>query len=166
MDSQFIILYALLIFIFWSLFVSPYLVSSTRQKLFSIRDKAFLDFKHDDEYQKLRDNINLFIRFSEKASWQRMLFDFVFLHKELKKAQPNKADFNNPELKKIVFISTILIIRLIVLRSPTTILLSMFLSTPLFIVAVVQVEILPKIKNIVSTFVIKDANIYTAQNTA
>ena len=162
MDSQFIILYALLIFIFWSLFVSPYLVSSTRQKLFSIRDKAFLDFKHDDEYQKLRDNINLFIRFSEKASWQRMLFDFVFLHKELKKAQPNKADFNNPELKKIVFISTILIIRLIVLRSPTI----MFLSTLLFIVAVVQVEILPKIKNIVSTFVMKDANIYTAQNTA
>ena len=162
MDNQFIILYALLIFIFWSLFVSPYLVSSTRQKLFSIRDKAFLDFKHDDEYQKLRDNINLFIRFSEKASWQRMLFDFVFLHKELKKAQPNKVDFNNPELKKIVFISTILIIRLIVLRSPTI----MFLSTLLFIVAVVQVEILPKIKNIVSTFVIKDANIYTAQNTA
>jgi len=161
MNGQLIILYALLIFIFWSLFVSPYLISSTRQKLFSIRDKAFLDFKHDDEYQKLRDNINLFIRFSEKASWQRMLFDFIFLHKELKKVQSNKTDFENSEFKKILFISTILIIRLVVLRSPTIMLLSM----PLFIAAVVQVEILPKIKNIVSSFVIKDANIYTTQKT-
>lgn len=157
MDSQFVILYALLVFIFWSLFVSPYLVSSTRQKLFLIRDKAFLDFEHDDEYQKLRDNINLFIRFTDKASWQRMLFDFIFLHKELKKVQSNKTDFNNPELKNMLFISTILIVRLVVLRSPTVMLLSM----PLFIIAVVQVEILPKIKNIVSSFVIKDANIYT-----
>jgi len=161
MNGQLIILYALLIFIFWSLFVSPYLISSTRQKLFSIRDEAFLDFKHDDEYQKLRDNINLFIRFSEKASWQRMLFDFIFLHKELKKVQSNKTDFENSEFKKILFISTILIIRLVVLRSPTIMLLSM----PLFIAAVVQVEILPKIKNIVSSFVIKDANIYTTQKT-
>jgi diacylglycerol kinase len=162
MDSQFIILYALLIFIFWSLLVSPYLVSSTRQKLFSIRDKAFLDFEHDNEYRKLRDNINLFIRFADKASWQRMLFDFIFLHKELKKAQSNKTNFKNSEFKKILFISTILIVRLVVLRSPTIILLSM----PLFIVAIVQVEILPKIKNIVSSFVIKDANIHTTQKTA
>ncbi|CAC9611365.1 hypothetical protein [uncultured Gammaproteobacteria bacterium] len=159
MDNQFIILYALLVFIFWSLFVSRYLVSSTRQKLFSIRDEAFLDFEHDDEYQKLRDNINIFIRFSDKASWQRMLFDFIFLRKELKKAQLNKTDFNNPELKKIFLISIFLIIRLVILRSPTLILL----SAPLFIVAIIQVEILPKIKNIVSGFVIKDANIYTTQ---
>ncbi len=162
MDSQFTILYALLIFIFWSLFVSPYLVSSTRQKLFSIRDKVFLDFKHDDEYQKLRDDINLFIRFAGKASWQRMLFDFLFLHKELKKAQLSKTDFNNPELKKVFFNATILIIRLVVLRSPTL----MLLSAPLFIIGVIQVEILPKIKNTVSSFVIKDANIYTIQKTA
>lgn len=53
--------------------------------------------------------------------------------------------------------STILIARLIVLRSPTIMLLSM----PLFIVAVVQIEVLPKIKNIASDFVIKGANIYT-----
>lgn len=162
MDSQFIILYALLVFVFWSLFVSPYLVSSTRQKLFSIRDKAFLDFKHDDEYQKLRDDINLFIRFSDKASWQRMLFDLIFLRKELKKAQSNKADFNNPKLKSVFFISTILIIRLVVLRSPTL----MLLSAPVFIIAVIQVEILPKVKNAVSSFVIKDANIYTTEKTA
>lgn len=162
MDSQFIILYALLVFVFWSLFVSPYLISSTRQKLFSIRDKAFLDFKHDDEYQKLRDDINLFIRFSDKASWQRMLFDLIFLRKELKKAQSNKADFNNPKLKSVFFISTILIIRLVVLRSPTL----MLLSTPVFIIAVIQVEILPKVKNAVSSFVIKDANIYTTEKTA
>ncbi len=162
MDSQFIILYALLVFIFWSLFVSPYLISSTRQKLFSIRDKVFLDFKHDDEYQKLRDSINLFIRFADKASWQRMLFDFMFLHKELKKAQSNKINFKNSEFKKILFISTILIIRLVVLRSPTL----MLLSTPLFIIGVIQVEILPKIKNIVSSFVIKDASIYIIQKTA
>lgn len=162
MDSQLIILYALLIFIFWSLLVSPYLISSTRQKLFSIRDKVFLDFEHDDEYRKLRDNINLFIRFADKASWQRMLFDFIFLHKELKKVQPNKTDFKNSEFKKILSISTILIVRLVVLRSPTIMLLSM----PLFIVAVVQIEILPKIKNVVSSFVIKDANIYTAQKIA
>lgn len=159
MDSQFIILYALLIFIFWSLFVAPYLVSSTRQKLFSIRDKSFLDFKHDNEYQKLRDTINLFIRFADKASWQRMLFDLIFLHKELKKTQPSEINFKNPELKKLLFISTILIIRLIVLRSP----IIMLLSAPLFIVAVVQVEILAKIKNIASNFVIKDANIYIIQ---
>lgn len=162
MDNQFTILYALLIFIFWSLFVSPYLVSSTRQKLFSIRDKVFLDFKHDDEYQKLRDDINLFIRFAAKASWQRMLFDFIFLHKELKKAQSNETNLNNPELKKNFFFATILIIRLVVLRSPTL----MLLSTPLFIVGVIQVEILPKIKNTVSNFVIKDANIYTTQKIA
>jgi len=162
MDSQFIILYVLLVFIFWSLFASPYLISSTRQKLFSIRDEVFLDFKHDDEYQKLRDDINLFIRFSDKASWQRMLFDFIFLRKELKKAQSNKTDFNNPKLKSIFFISTILIIRLVILRSPTLMLLSM----PVFIIAVIQVEILPKVKNAVSSFVIKDANIYTTQKTA
>jgi hypothetical protein len=161
MDNQFIILYALLIFIFWSLFVSPYLVNSTRQKLFSIRDKVFLDFEHDDEYQKIRDNINLFIRFADKASWQRMLFDFLFLHKKLKKAQLTKIDFNNPKLKQILFIATILIVRLVILRSPTL----MLLSTPLFIIGAIQVEILPKIKNTVSSFVIKDANIYTIQKT-
>lgn len=162
MDSQFIILYALLVFIFWTLFVSPYLISSTRQKLFLIRDNVFLDFEHDDEYRKLRNSINLFIRFADKASWQRMLFDFIFLHKELKKAQSNNTDLKNLEFKKILFISTILIIRLIVLRSPTIMLLSM----PLFIIAIVQVEILSKIKNVVSNFVIKDANIYTTQKTA
>jgi hypothetical protein len=161
MDNQFIILYSLLIFIFWSLFVSPYLVSSTRQKLFSIRDKVFLDFKHDEEHQKIRDNINLFIRFANKASWQRMLFDFVFLHKKLKKEQLNKFNFNNPKLKDILFITTILIIRLVILRSPTL----MLLSAPLFIIGAIQVEILPKIKNKVSSFVIKDANIYTIQKT-
>jgi hypothetical protein len=161
MDNQFIILYALLIFIFWSLFVSPYLVTSTRQKLFSIRDQVFLDFEHDDEYQKIRNNINLFIRFADKASWQRMLFDFVFLHKKLKQTQLNKVDFNNPKLKQILFISTILIVRLIILRSPVL----MLLSTPLFIIGAIQIEILPKIKNTVSSFVIKDANIYTIQKT-
>ncbi len=157
MDNQFIILYALLIFIFWSLFVSPYLVTSTRQKLFSIRDQVFLDFEHDDEYQKIRNNINLFIRFADKASWQRMLFDFVFLHKKLKQTQLNKVDFNNPKLKQILFISTILIVRLVILRSPVL----MLLSAPLFIIGAIKIEILPKIKNTVSSFVIKDANIYT-----
>jgi hypothetical protein len=161
MDNQFIILYALLIFIFWSLFVSPYLVTSTRQKLFSIRDQVFLDFEHDDEYQKIRNNINLFIRFADKASWQRMLFDFVFLHKKLKQTQLNKVDFNNPKLKQILFISTILIVRLIILRSPVL----MLLSAPLFIIGAIKIEILPKIKNTVSSFVIKDANIYTIQKT-
>lgn len=86
MNGQFIILYVLLVFIFWSLLVSPYLVLSTRQKLFSMRDKVFLDFEHDDEYQKLMDHINLLIGFADKASWQRRLFDFIFLHKELKKS--------------------------------------------------------------------------------
>jgi hypothetical protein len=161
MDNQFIILYALLIFIFWSLFVSPYLVTSTRQKLFSIRDQVFLDFEHDDEYQKIRNNINLFIRFADKASWQRMLFDFVFLHKKLKQTQLNKVDFNNPKLKQILFISTILIVRLVILRSPVL----MLLSAPLFIIGAIKIEILPKIKNTVSSFVIKDANIYTIQKT-
>ncbi|SMN12288.1 hypothetical protein SPBRAN_504 [uncultured Candidatus Thioglobus sp.] len=42
----------------------------------------------------------------------------------------------------------------------------MLLSMPLFIIAIVQVEILSKIKNAVSNFVIKDANIYTTQKTA
>lgn len=159
MNGQFIILYILLIFIFWSLLVSPYLISSTRQKLFSIRDKVFLDFEHDDEYQELRRNINLFIRFANKASWQRMLFDFIFLHKELKKFKSSKIVFNNQDLQKFFFISTTLIIRLIVLRSPTAILLSM----PLVVVIIIQVEILPKIKNIASNLVIRDASIYINQ---
>lgn len=155
MDYQFIILYILLIFIFWSLFVSPYLVSSTRQRLFSIRDEAFLNFEHDDEYQKLRDNINLLIRFAEKASWQRMVFDFIFLRKKLKRTQSSNPDFKNPELRKKFFISVILIIRLILLRSPTM----MLLFTPLFIFAFIKIEVMPKIKDMVSNFVIKDANV-------
>lgn len=149
----------LLIFIFWVLFVSPYLVASTRQKLFSIPDQAFLDFERDDAYQKSRDYINLFIRFADKASWQRMLLDFILFHEELKETQLNEFDFKNPELKKLFFLSTLLVGRLVVLRSPTIMLLS-----PFFIVAViVKIEILPKIENIASNFVIKDANIYITQ---
>lgn len=155
MDGQFVILYILLIFIFWSLFVSPYLVSSTRQRLFSIRDEAFLNFEHDNEYQKLRDNINLLIRFAEKASWQRMVFDFIFLRKELKKAQSSNPDFKNLELRKKFFISIILIIRLILLRSP----IMMLLLTPLFILAFIKIEVVPKIKDVVSSLVIEDANV-------
>jgi hypothetical protein len=37
----------------------------------------------------------------------------------------------------------------------------MLLSAPLFIIGAIQIEILTKIKNTVSSFVIKDANIYT-----
>ncbi len=79
-----------------------------------------------------------------------------FLHKKL-----NKVDFNNPKLKQILFISTILIVRLVILRSPVL----MLLSAPLFIIGAIKIEILPKIKNTVSNFVIKDANIYTLQKT-
>ncbi|NYT27863.1 MAG: hypothetical protein H0A76_08190 [Candidatus Thiodubiliella endoseptemdiera] len=39
----------------------------------------------------------------------------------------------------------------------------MLLSAPVFIIAVIQVEILPKVKNAVASFVIKDANIYTTE---
>lgn len=161
MGNQFIILCALLVFIFWSLFVSPYLVSSTRQKLFAIRDKVFLDFEHDKGYQEFRTHINLFIRFATKASWQRMLFDLIMLRKELKQSQPSRIEFDNSELKRLHFLSALLIIRLIVLRSPTM----MLFSTLLFLLVVVRLEILPRIRNIATNFVIKDANIYTAQLT-
>ncbi len=148
MTVNFIISSLLLLFIFWTLFGPRYLISNTRKKLYSIRTKLFLDYSLDAEYPKLRDEIDLFIKFASRASWQRMLFDFLFLRKELKKVQHNKTNFKNPEFENILSTSTTLILRLIVLRSPTL----MLLSGPLFIIAVIKVEMLPKIKNIAHSF--------------
>lgn len=157
MDAYFIILYLLTAYLFWSLLITPFLVASTRQRLFTIRDAVFLEFEHNNEYQEFRKRINLFIRFAEKASWQRIIFDFIVFRKDIKQnKQGNHIKFNEPRLNQLFFISTILIIRLIVLRSPVLMLCSM----PLFIIGLIKVEVFPRIKHTISAFVIRDANIY------
>lgn len=94
-------------------------MQSTRQRLFTIRDAVFLEFEHNNEYQEFRKRINLFIRFAEKASWQRIIFDFIVFRKDIKQnKKDSRIKFNDLKLNKLFFTSTILIIRLIVLRSP------------------------------------------------
>jgi hypothetical protein len=157
MDADFIILYLLTAYLFWSLLITPFLVASTRQRLFTIRDAVFLEFEHNNEYQEFRKRINLFIRFAEKASWQRIIFDFIVFRKDMKQnKKDSRIEFNDLELNKLFFMSTILIIRLIVLRSPVLMLCSM----PLFIIGLIELEVLPRIKRTISAFVIRDANIY------
>ncbi len=119
MDADFIILYLLTAYLFWSLLITPLLVASTRQRLFTIRDAVFLEFEHNNEYQEFRKRINLFIRLAEKASWQRIIFDFIVFRKDIKQnKKDSRIKFNDLKLNKLFFTSTILIIRLIVLRSP------------------------------------------------
>jgi len=151
------ILYALSALLFWTLLLTPQLVKSTRQKLFNIRDKAFLEFEHDKEYYHFRDVLNTLIRFAHNVSWQRLLFDFIIFRKEIKEQASIQTEFsNNTELNKLFLKSVFLIIRLMYLRSPVLILLSM----PLVLVAVIRFEILSKLKNKASALVVNDASIY------
>lgn len=150
------ILYVLSFFLFWSLLLTPQLVQNTRQKLFNIRDKAFLDMEHNEEYRDFRDMINALIRFAHHISWQRLLFDFIVFRKEIKQVK-TEFSFNNDKLNQYFLDGVMLVIRLIYLRSPVLILLSM----PLVLVVVIKLEILPQLKNKLSAFVMKDANIYT-----
>lgn len=150
------ILYILSFFLFWSLLLTPQLVKNTRQKLFNIRDKVFLDMEHDEEYRYFREMINALIRFAHHISWQRLLFDFIVLRKEIKQVE---TEFSNDKLNQYFLDGVMLVIRLMYLRSPILILLSM----PLVLVAVIKLEILPKLKKQLSAIVMKDANIYVSQ---
>ncbi|MDC9715601.1 MAG: hypothetical protein PSN36_07295 [Gammaproteobacteria bacterium] len=135
------------------------MVKNTRQKLFNIRDKAFLNSEHNEEYYRFRDMLNTLIRFAHNVSWQRLLFDFIILRKEIRevKQQANaQTKFNNAELDKLFLEGALLIIRLIYLRSPVLILL----STPLVLLLVIKFEVLSKLQNKVSTLVVDDASIY------
>ena len=151
------ILYTASTLLFWTLLLTPQLIKNTRQKLFNIRDTAFLDLKHNKEYYHFREVLNTLIRFTHNISWQRMLFDFIVLRKEIKQQQGIKSEFNDDELNKLFLESALLVIRLMYLRSPVLILI----STPLVLIAVIKIEILPKIKKQLSIFVMNDASIYT-----
>lgn len=151
-------LYLFSFLLFWSLLLTPQLVKNTRQKLFNIRDKAFLDLERNEEYYRFRDTINTLIRFSHNVSWQRILFDFIVLSKEIKQKK-TKIEFSDPALNQYFLESIRLVMRLMYLRSPLLILFSM----PLAFVVAVKFEILPKLKSKASILVMNDANIYAQQ---
>lgn len=151
-----IILYILTLYLLWSFLFSKLFVNITRHKLFEIRDRVFLEQKHDDEYYRFRNDINLLIRFIQRASWQRIVFDYWFLFKNKARNQQDIKDilnFKNENLNKEFEQALFLIGRLFILRSPTLIILGGIL----FSIAIIKVGVWNKLKSKTINLIIQDA---------
>lgn len=115
-----LILYFLTAYLIWSILFNKLFVAKTRHKLFLIRDKAFLEQEHDEEYYRFREDINMLIRFAERVSWQRIAYDTLFLFKHIPdstKKNIKLPEYTNKELNKYFFVSMFLIGKLVVQKS-------------------------------------------------
>lgn len=115
-----LILYVLTACLIWSIFFKKLFVARTRHELFLIRDKAFLTLEHDEEYYRFRKDVNMFIRFAERVSWQRIIYDTLFLFKHISNSSKQNIKlpkYNNKELEKYFLISMFLIGKLVVQKS-------------------------------------------------